>query len=787
MSNRKSGSPYFYFLFYIILSGLWILAGNFIFREGRELYILWLIAGWLLFPCVVAVIKFRKIRDFKRRYSSLSSLQEQNEQFKRLYEITYGLTRFMPRRELLEMIVEYAHEITDSVYVSLSRVNWDDKTVAAIATTTDDNPLVKKCLSIIDFDPYKPVGMAQKEEIYKSGEIFISDRLSDVLPSCLSAEKMDMVQRLGQVRIFVEIPLMGRDGAFGSLTFLFQHKHYDIDVLKIFAELCAQALNKAKEMEILSTKENMLAKIVERSTNAVIITREDGYVNYMNKTAQKLMDCKSSRDPDHFIQPFLSSDKSVARGIIIETRDGAGWNGDLAVRDKTGKMHAMLLSSFMIRSGAEASRLVFVFTDISVQKDSEKEIERKNIELGITNSELVKSNMNLKQLSRMKSNFISLASHELKTPLTSIKGYVDMIVDHLKDKMDPSVFKMIESVSRAANRLHISVKEILEVSRIDQKRLKLNLKKQPLLPIINESIEELNDLAEQRNITIRNKIPEGLPDIYTESSRLLQVFSNIISNSIKFSPDGKEIVISASEKNELLYVTITDQGIGINLEEQEKIFSPFYEASEIRHHSSGASKFMGKGMGLGLAIASEIIKLHGGKIWVKSECMDVENCPGSEFYITLPTKPRVSEHASVETGGDREETRKDSDKHILLIITEDEKVLEDTNEMLGNVFDVQHAATGSAGIQEAFRLRPTLIMIGDELRGLSAQETCKILKSQSETSQIMVVFFTSKADRKIMEAGYEAGAEDFIMLPFDSKRLTNKVLELLMQRKYTEK
>jgi len=142
---------------------------------------------------------------------------------------------------------------------------------------------------------------------------------------------------------------------------------------------------------------------------------------------------------------------------------------------KNGNDIICMVSAFYIANNEVLPDvLVWVFRDITSDILTAKEIEKQNVEMAKMNSELILSVTELKRVSELKSNFLSIASHELKTPLTSIKGYSDIIIDTMKDKMEANIYRMIESINRAADRLHRVVNNILDVTRIEQKKLRLN-------------------------------------------------------------------------------------------------------------------------------------------------------------------------------------------------------------------------------------------------------------------------------------------------------------------------
>src|SRR5262249_21311418 len=166
--------------------------------------------------------------------------------------------------------------------------------------------------------------------------------------------------------------------------------------------------------------------------------------------------------------------------------------------------------------------------------------------------------------------------------------------------------------------------------------------------VLRLAIEPLTESVKQRKLTLVARGLRGLPPIEADMQRLVQAFRNVVTNAIKYTPDGGRIDISAhvqqneqTKKDEIL-VSIQDTGIGIDPKNHELIFEKFFRVSDPGLHSTGATKFMGAGPGLGLTIARGVIQGHGGRIWVESPGYDPEKLPGSTFNIILPVNPPES-------------------------------------------------------------------------------------------------------------------------------------------------
>lgn len=245
----------------------------------------------------------------------------------------------------------------------------------------------------------------------------------------------------------------------------------------------------------------------------------------------------------------------------------------------------------------------------------------------------------LERLDRAKTDFLTIASHELRTPLTQVRGYVDILIELAETgTLAPDqVRRIAENISRPTRRLERIIDAIMDASQIDTEGLSLRFVPTTLVSTVRLAVEPWLPALEERNITLVTRGLDEIPAISADMERLCQAFSNLISNAIKFTPDGGRITIEAYPLDEEHFkVTVSDTGIGISPADQELIFEKFYRVGSVLLHSSGEFKFKGAGPGLGLPIARGVIEGHGGCIWVESEGYDEERCPGTTFHIVLP-------------------------------------------------------------------------------------------------------------------------------------------------------
>ena len=254
-------------------------------------------------------------------------------------------------------------------------------------------------------------------------------------------------------------------------------------------------------------------------------------------------------------------------------------------------------------------------------------------------SEMAKVQTQMQRVDKSKSAFISVAAHELKTPLTLIEGYTSMIEDLIRENKGVSLESLLAGISTGIERLRTIVDDMIDVSMIDNNLLQLNYQPIQVSQMIDALALEFKTIIRNRKLTMDIQDYEGGKQwIYTDSARIMQALRNVINNAIKYTPDGGTITINGRKLPGFIEVIISDTGIGISPENQAVIFEKFGQLGRVELHSSGRTKFKGGGPGLGLPIARGILEAHGGSIWVESKGYDEIRCPGSTFHILLPAR-----------------------------------------------------------------------------------------------------------------------------------------------------
>jgi signal transduction histidine kinase len=331
--------------------------------------------------------------------------------------------------------------------------------------------------------------------------------------------------------------------------------------------------------------------------------------------------------------------------IPIHTRDE--WAGLLTIGRKI--MGGSYTENELALLGTMTDMLTLALQNIRLGES----LLRVNNEFRRTYQSMEQSNRQLKQIlsklekvDRSKSDFIHIASHELRTPLTVMLGYNELLRDDPELKSNEYQAQLIDGIHKGIMRMHEVVESMLVMATIDARSLALNKQQVSIGAVIHAVQGSLVTALEDRQLDLTIEKVSDLPLIEADGEALQKVFQQVISNAIKYTPDGGTITVMGSPATigpesmtePGVEIIVSDTGIGIDPKNLEMIFTKFYMTGDLAHHSSGKTKFKGAGPGLGLAIAKGIIEAHGGKVWAISPGYDEEKCPGSQFHILLPLK-----------------------------------------------------------------------------------------------------------------------------------------------------
>ncbi|WP_264737599.1 ATP-binding protein [Cytobacillus firmus] len=361
------------------------------------------------------------------------------------------------------------------------------------------------------------------------------------------------------------------------------------------------------------------------------------------------------------------------------------------------------------------------------------------------------------KVDEMKSEFVSTVSHELRTPLASILGFSELLLNReLKAEKQK---KYLKTILNEAKRLTSLINDFLDVQRMESGKQTYEKKYIELLPIIEKVIDNQQVQTDVHKVILESF--DGNDLILGDSCKIEQVFTNLISNAIKYSPSGGPVYIRLYEENSLLNIEVEDHGLGIPGDAAEDIFNKFYRVDNSDRRRIG-------GTGLGLSIVQEIVRAHDGNVSVKSKYGE-----GSTFIVSIPAvyKPSHGLDENIHQGGTRYEVLVIEDDQSLaeLIIQE----LTDTN------LHAKHFNTGREALAYMENHLPDAIVLDIMLdEGLDGWSIMKILKRNEVLSHIPIIISTALDEK---EKGLSLGAHDYFIKPYQTGSLSMAILQTLLK------
>ncbi len=397
-------------------------------------------------------------------------------------------------------------------------------------------------------------------------------------------------------------------------------------------------LEEKEQVEKLArTSESRLASITSASADAIIILDPDGYIESWNRGAELLFGYLENEIRGHPFTELFGG--GVAAEVefrwLTENIKQAGFvRGHETTCLNTAGVRVIvdLTATHLVNEDGRSFGISLILRDITERKRREEEIRHLNAnlneqvaertrELAEKVEELRLANAELQKLDQMRTEFVSVVSHQLRAPLTNLYGAVEHITVNCEE-MNPTCSRMVVVMNQQLERLDRLVRDVLNTARIEAGELLLQPEPISVPPVIAQVVDQMRPRSAGRNIRISNK--PGLPMIFADRDRVSEVLANLLDNADKYSPPDKEITIETSADDVEVTISICDAGSGLPASALERIFEKFY-----RVDSSDSQ--VAYGYGLGLYICRRLVEAHGGRIWA-------ENAPGGGaiFSFTLP-------------------------------------------------------------------------------------------------------------------------------------------------------
>ena len=341
-----------------------------------------------------------------------------------------------------------------------------------------------------------------------------------------------------------------------------------------------------------------LSSVLTHMTDGVVATDKFGKIILMNKRAEEMLEHKQEDVLNTEITKLLNLDKFMTLDNLYEINDPILLDFDNEDEEIILEAHFSVIE----RESGDKNGLIAVLHDVTEQEKIEEE----------------------------RRNFVANVSHELRTPLTSMKSYLEALADGALE--DPEIApRFINVTQNETERMIRLVNDLLQLSKMDSKDYQMNVASINLPTFVDQIVERFEMSNKNESIVFKTKTPEKEMPIHGDRDKLTQLMDNILSNAVKYSPEGGTISCIVKEEKDRVVISIKDEGVGIPKENIQHVFDRFYRVDKARSRNLG-------GTGLGLAIAKEIVHAHGGSIWVSSDWGK-----GTAVSFSLPYSEAVSD------------------------------------------------------------------------------------------------------------------------------------------------
>jgi PAS domain S-box-containing protein len=514
--------------------------------------------------------------------------------------------------------------------------------------------------------------------------------------------------------------------------------------------------DKIRVQQILQENKQRIEEILERVICGILlIDAETHQIVDVNPIAEEMIGLPKEKIVGNVCHAFVCP-AQIGKCPITDLGSSVD-RSERVLINNSGK-NVPILKSVMPITVHGNKYLVESFVDLSAMKEAEKN--------------LIEAKITAEASNHAKSDFLATMSHELRTPLNSIIGFSDILTEGSVGYISDMQKKFIGNISTSGNHLLTLINNVLDISKIEAGKMELEYEILQVEGLLNEVMQLTAPLANQKKHSIKFDRDPKLTHIYADKTRFKQILFNLVSNAIKFTPEGGIIDISANVSENKARFAVKDNGIGVSEENQSKLFQPFtqIDSATNRHY---------EGTGLGLSLVKRFLELHKGNIWFESAYGE-----GTTFTFELPLDDIINIHIAAEMGIEANNSQDESlqatphilnrenftgNEPLILIVEEDDdsrELLEVT--LLNEGYRVASVTSGKEALELANSMKPFAITLDIMMPNMNGWDILKHLKQEENTQDIPVII-TSMTDNK--EMGIVWGALDFFTKPVDKNLL----------------
>ncbi len=504
-----------------------------------------------------------------------------------LYEVSNAISYTLDYQQLLKLIMDSLFKIVD--YDLCASLLFDAQT--ANITLKPVYPESARFVDDVKDRLIDSTSMLTGENIHQK-------HISDFLIPSAPGAKPEKIRKFDQIRSFFNVPFVVQGNTIGMINVSScKEKAFSEDNIKLMYTIANQASDAMERLQaVITAEKSKMESMVESMIEGVIMVDVRGKIVVFNPQARRML----GFGLDEVVSPYRLGEK--IKTIGLDKAQTVCWN------------EAKLVTKEILVPPKD----LFLRCDITPVKDARDEI------IGIVTmlTDITKA----KEVDKMKSEFVSTVSHELRTPLVGIGGVINNILLGVAGQISDKVKTYLQMANEDIKRLDRLISDLLDYSRIERGKIKLNNEKIDICTLAEGAVRTLTPKIEEKSVNVSVDYPPSPIYCCADGDKITQVFINLIYNAIKFTPKGGDIRITMAlgDEKKMAEVTVADTGIGIAQENIPKLFHRFVQIN--RKDGAGT-----KGTGLGLAICKGIVEAHKGNILVESE-----SHKGSKFIFTLP-------------------------------------------------------------------------------------------------------------------------------------------------------
>lgn len=504
---------------------------------------------------------------------------------------------------------------------------------------------------------------------------------------------------------------------------------YEQDFLQVVANEVALVEDSQRVQAALADERNLLSAVLHSMTCAVLVVDEHMRILLSNPMTDAIFGWRSDRVIGQALSKVTDAESVLSLFKAVSQHANEYLSSEIEIPNVArGKSMVARANLAKLRRGAgQTSGVVMVLNDITLEKE----------------------------LERARTEFVSVASHELRTPMAAIREAVSLVIDGVTGPVNDKQHRFLDMARRNIDRLTGIINDLLDLSKIETGNLTITLAPVPPQGVVDEVFTLFEATTREKEITLLKDVEKDLPVPSMDRDKMIQVLGNLVSNAIKFTPKDGMITIGARkgrQKEASIEFYVQDTGIGIERKNYGKLFRKFQQID------SSLSRAVG-GTGLGLAITKEIVELHGGRVFLESE-----PGRGSIFHAIIPLVPGLV-------------VRK---RHVMVVTSDRELEVLVSDALERKAFDVSAVMRGQEVRKHVLESRPDLIFLDAKLPDVDAFDICRQLMEDPYTAFIPIVLLAVPGQESSVWKALSMGVRGYLVSPVDSKAVLSIVEEILI-------